>query len=80
MKLNFFFRLTLTLTTSLDLTPSEATTRGVLYKKLLLEISQNSPHEACNFIKKETLAQVKNTFFTERVWTTASTPSMDEYF
>ena len=37
--------------------------------------------EACNFIKKETLAQVfscefceifKNTFFTEHLWTTAS--------
>ena len=37
--------------------------------------------EACNFIKKETLAQVfscefcnisKNTFFTEQLWTTAS--------
>ena len=40
--------------------------------------------EACNFIKKETLAQLfscefceisKNTFFTEHLWTTAS-----EYF
>ena len=38
--------------------------------------------EACNFIKKETLAQVfsfefyeifKNTFFTEHLWTTAAT-------
>ena len=37
--------------------------------------------EACNFIKKETLAQVfscefweisENTFFTEHLWTTAS--------
>ena len=37
--------------------------------------------EACNFIKKEALAQVfpceiceisKNTFFTEHLWTTAS--------
>ena len=37
--------------------------------------------QSCNFIKKETLAQVfscefceisKNTFFTERLWTTAS--------
>ena len=37
--------------------------------------------EACNFIKKDTLAQVfscefceifKNTFFTEHLWTTAS--------
>ena len=40
-------------------------------------------HEACNFIKKETLAQVfscefceisKNTFFTEHLWTNASEP------
>ena len=65
-------------------------------KKVLLEISQNS-HEktctrvsflmklqflACNFIKKETVAQVfscefyeisKNTIFTEHLWATAST-------
>ena len=41
-------------------------------KKVLLEILQNSQKKACNFIKKETLAQVfscefceisKNTFF-----------------
>ena len=47
---------------------SEAATGGVL-------------PEACNFIKKETLAQVfscgfceisKNTSFTEHLWTTAS--------
>ena len=47
----------------------EAATRGVLLEK------------ACNFIKKETLAQVfscefceisKNTFFTEHLWATAS--------
>ena len=46
---------------------SETTTRGGL--------------QACNFIKKDTLAQVfsfkfceisKNTFFTEHLWTTAS--------
>ena len=39
--------------------------------------------QACNFIKKETLAQVfscefcetsKSTFFTEHLWTTASAP------
>ena len=63
---------------------------------MFLEISQNSQENtcarvsfwiklrawACNFIKKETLAQVssyelceisKNTSFTERLWTTAST-------
>ena len=42
--------------------------------------------EACNFIKKETLAQVfscefceisKNTFFTEHLWTTASVWTYD---
>ena len=64
-------------------------------KKVFLEIPQNSQEntcarvfffnkvadQACNFIKKETLAQViscefceisKNTFFTEHFWTTAS--------
>ena len=65
-------------------------------KKGVLEISQNSQEktctrviflnkvaglQACNFIKKETVAQVfscefceifKNTFFTEYLWTTAS--------
>ena len=72
---------------------SEAATRGVLLKKLFLEISKNSQEntcarvsfliklQACNFIKKETLAQVfsyefceisKNTFFTEHLRTTAS--------
>ena len=62
----------------------EAATRGVLWNKVFLEISQNSQEnrpEACNFIKKETLTQVfssdfceisKNTFFTEYLWTTAS--------
>ena len=57
----------------------EAATRGVLGKKVFLEISQIS--QACNFMKKETLEQVffcdfceisKNTFFTEHLWTTAS--------
>ena len=64
-------------------------------KKVFLEISQNSQENtcarvsfliklktsACNFIKKETLAQVfscefceisNNTLFTEHLWTTAS--------
>ena len=64
-----------------------AATRGVLWKKMVLEISQNSPEntcarsQACNFIKEEVLAQVfycefcnisKNTFFTENLWATAS--------
>ena len=66
---------------------SKAATRGVLLKKMLLEISKNSqkntcaPGAACNFIKKETLVQVfsgefceisKNTFFIEHLRTTAS--------
>ena len=54
---------------------TEAVARRCSVKKLLLEISQNSQEnkpEACNFIKKDTLAQVfscefceisKNTFF-----------------
>ena len=67
--------------------------RGCSVKKVLLKISQSSQEntcarvsfliklQACNFIKKETLAQVfscgfweisKNTFFTEDLWTTAS--------
>ena len=72
----------------------EAATRRFLYKKVFLEISQNSQENtcarvsfliklqaACNFIKKETLAQVfscefceisKKTFFTEHLWVTAS--------
>ena len=66
---------------------SEAATRGAQYKKVFLKISQNSQEDtcarvsfrpgACNFIIKETLAQVfsclfceisKNTFFTEHLW------------
>ena len=56
----------------------------VFYKKRCSEkfrkIHRKTP-KACNFIKKETLAQViscefyknsKKTFFTEHVWTTAS--------
>ena len=52
----------------------EAATGGVLYEKMFLEISQNSQEnicarvsfliklqaEACNFIKKETLAEACN--------------------
>ena len=72
----------------LNLYIPEAATGGVLQKKMFLKISQN-PHQNtcarvsifCNFIKKETLAQVlscefcesfKNTFFTEHLRTTAS--------
>ena len=45
------------------------------FEKLIL--LEKLRHEACNFIKKETLTQVifceifKNTFFTERLRTTA---------
>ena len=57
----------------------EAATRGVLYEKCA-RVSSCRP-EACNFIKKETLAQVvscefceisKNTFVTQHLWKTAS--------
>ena len=57
----------------------EAATRGVLWKSVFLEISQNSQEN--NFLKKETPAQVfscefceisKKAFFTEHLWTTAS--------
>ena len=50
---------------------------------MFLEISQNS--QACNFIKKETLAQVfycefceisKKIFFTEHLWVIASVPTI----
>ena len=62
---------------------SEAATRGVLWKKVFRPATgaQVFIAQACNFIKKETLAQVfscnfretsKNTFFTEHLWTTAS--------
>ena len=60
----------------------------VFFKKVFLKISQNSQEntctkvaEACNFIKKEALAQVlscefcetfKNIFFKEQFWATAS--------
>ena len=74
---------------------TEATTRGLLWKKVFFKISQNSQEntyarvyflvklqvDACNLIKKETLAQVfscefceifKNTYFTEHFWKTVS--------
>ena len=67
---------------------TEAATRIVLLKNVFLEISQNSQKntcaKACNFIKKESLAQVffceffeisKNTFSTEHLQRTASVSS-----
>ena len=65
----------------------EAATRGVLCKKVFLEISQNSLVFS-NFIQKEPLTQVfscefceisKNTFFTEHLWTTASNCRLTEF-
>ena len=65
---------------------SEAATKGVLWKKVLLEISQNSKKNTCAkvsiklYLKRDS-AQVFscefceisiNTFFTEHLWTTAS--------
>ena len=58
--------------------PEAAT--GVFFK-ILQNSQENTRPQACNFIKKETLAQVfscefckifKNTFFTEQLWTTDS--------
>ena len=55
----------------------------------MLRKSAAQTPEACNFIKKETLAQVffcefreisKNTFFTEDLWTTASEHSSSTCF
>ena len=43
---------------------AEASTKGVLWKKMFLEISQNLL-QACNFIKKETLTQVFSCKFWE---------------
>ena len=62
---------------------SEAATRGVLCKKVSLEISQNSQESGLRSatLLKEGLAQVfscefceisRNIFFTEQLWTTAS--------
>ena len=62
---------------------TEAATGGVLYEKVFLEISQNSQEntwarvsffQACNFNKKETLAQAFSCeqFFTEHFWATAT--------
>ena len=51
---------------------TEAATRGVLCKKVFLEISQNSEENICarvSFLIK--LQACKNTFFTEHLWTAA---------
>ena len=65
---------------------TEAATRGVLYRKVFLKLLQNSHESACvsestcNFIIKETLAQLfsyefckilKNVFFTKHLLATA---------
>ena len=48
------------------ITPTtEAVAQRRPVKKLFLEISQNSQPQACNFIKKETLAQVFSCEFCE---------------
>ena len=58
---------------------TEAATGGVLYKKLFLEISQNSQENTCarvSFLIKmfscEFCEISKSTFFTEHLWMTAS--------
>ena len=65
---------------------TEAATRGVLYKKMFLTISQKSQEntwqpQACNFMKKDTLVQVfsckffeifKNTFLIKHLRKNAS--------
>ena len=45
---------------------AETATGSVLWKKVFLKISQNSPENICEFCKI-----FKNTFFPEQVWTTA---------
>ena len=45
---------------------TEAATRGVLRKKSLLEISQNSQETTCELCEIS-----KTTFFTEHLWATA---------
>ena len=65
----------------LEFKDAEAATRGVLWKKVLLEISQNSQESTCArvfFLIKlqdffgEFCKISKNTFFTEHLRTTAS--------
>ena len=61
----------------------EAAIRGVLgkfakflgkhlYQSFFFRKVAGLRSQACNFIKKETLALSKNTFFTEHLWATAS--------
>ena len=56
---------------------SEAAVQMCFVKKVFFQFLQNSQPETCNFIKKETLAQIfscefrkifKSTFFTEHLW------------
>ena len=63
--------------------PAEVTTRGVLWKKVFLEISQVSKENTCARVYFLPLAQVfswefceisKNSFFTEHLLATASGP------
>ena len=86
-----------------DYLGTEAATIGVPWKKVFLEILQNSPENncarvsfliklqvlVCNFIKKESLAQVfsfefceisKNNFFTEHLRTTASSTHREVFY
>ena len=62
-------------------TPYFDTFHAVSELILVIVNGQKQPPQVCNFIKKETLAQVfsgefceifKNTFFTEHLWRTAS--------
>ena len=67
---------------------TEAATRGVLCKKVILEISQSSQGNTCARVSfLQTLAQVlsckfceisKNTFFIKHLWTTASSISWNQ--
>ena len=74
----------------ISLEDAEAATRGVLFKEVFLEMSQNSQENTCtcSSINKETLAQVfscafceisKNAFFTEHLRTTASEEVLSYY-
>ena len=85
-----------------DYSGTEAATISVPWKKVFLEILQNSQENSarvsfliklqvlvCNFIKKESLAQVfpfefckisKNNFFTEHLRTTASVGTFRDNF
>ena len=51
----------------------EVGNRGVLCKKVFLEISQNSQESNCAQVFSCEVCEIfKNTFFTERIWTSAS--------